>query len=176
MVPWGWMTAGISELMPFCHPPLARVSPGLHTHTAGWRPETWQSSTGAHRHIQLTHWLKSLFFDSLVCGISQRPTVLPAAAAGRGLGEAVGRGTGTTYSGRKSIPAPVPLPPELSQFPGQGDAFSCQGAEVSGGKEKEKQDVRKSIQTVTPTAPCEPPNPYSSKSSWGNACPDAGQL
>ena len=33
-----------------------------------------------------------------------------------------------------------------------------------------------SLACCSVTTPCEPPNPYSSKRSWGNSGPDAGQL
>ena len=70
------------------------------------------------------------------------------------------------------------IPSELSWYLGRAVHFPAKVQRSVRGKREEKQDVRKSIcfQTVIQTAPREPPNPYSSKRSWGNACPDAGQL
>ena len=68
--------------------------------------------------------------------LTKADSVLSAAAAGWGLGEAVGRVAGTTYSGRKSIPGPVFLPPELSRYQGREVHFPAKVQTSVGGRRR----------------------------------------
>ena len=70
----------------------------------------------------------------------------PSSCSWSGPWGGCGKGHGYHLQWQEEHPSACLSPPRAQPVPGQGGAFSCQGAEVSGGKEKEKQDVRKSIQ------------------------------